>query len=200
MRILHQTRRFRPHSQITHLTDDEYANRIPNPARIPKYTKVKVLPTRQLSSFTELHCHCSCHIKSIAAADLPEYVATHSHQTGYLLPCELDTENHTVLHGARRRPAKRGLGILIGHCEPRIYAPNSETICNRYCTHTAKIYISLRAKDWRVDISTVQVQYLAYSTRHFAQVMMSFSVEYRGPPSLQNTSKSCKFQQKSPTQ
>ncbi len=37
-------------------------------------------------------CHCCCLIKSLAAASLPEYVATHSQPTGYLRPCELDTD------------------------------------------------------------------------------------------------------------
>ncbi len=50
----------------------------------------------QLSSFTELHCHCL--IKSLAAAGLPEYVATHSHLTGYLRPWELDSREQFQTH------------------------------------------------------------------------------------------------------
>ncbi len=45
----------------------------------------------QLSSFAELCCCCHCLIKTLPAAGLPEYVATHSQPTGYLHPCELDT-------------------------------------------------------------------------------------------------------------
>ncbi len=74
---------------------DEYANRIPNPKHMPKYTKAKVpLPKinmYQLCSFAELCCHCHNPIKSLAAPCLPEYVATHSQLTGYLRPKELDT-------------------------------------------------------------------------------------------------------------
>ncbi len=42
--------------------NDEYANHIPNPKHMPKYTKAKVPGTQdkhtQLSSFSELCCHC----------------------------------------------------------------------------------------------------------------------------------------------
>ena len=55
---------------------DEYANRIPNPKHMPEYTKAKVP-----RSFTELCCHCHYPIKSLAAACLPEYVATHAQLT-----------------------------------------------------------------------------------------------------------------------
>ena len=70
--------------------NDKYANRIFNPQRIPKYTKVKVLPTHHLTSFAELRYCCRCLIKSFPATGLPEYLATHSQPTGYLRPCELD--------------------------------------------------------------------------------------------------------------
>ncbi len=42
----------------------------------------------QLSSFAELYCYP---IKSLADTNLPDYVDAHSLPTGYLRPCELDT-------------------------------------------------------------------------------------------------------------
>ena len=56
----------------------------------PLYTKVKV--PHQLSTFTELYYYCYYLIKDLATASLPEYVATHSHQTDYLAP--LRTPHH----------------------------------------------------------------------------------------------------------
>ena len=47
---------------------------------------VPKINTHQLSSFTELYCHCHNPIKSFAAGSLPKYVATHSLLTGYLCP------------------------------------------------------------------------------------------------------------------
>ena len=52
---------------------------------------VPKINTLQLSSFTELYCHCSYPIKCLAATSVLEYVDTHSLPTGYLRPCELDT-------------------------------------------------------------------------------------------------------------
>ena len=51
----------------------------------------------QLSGFTEL----CCLIKNLAAAS-PEYVATHSHPTGYLRPCELEKRNTPSTRGNRQ--------------------------------------------------------------------------------------------------
>ncbi len=74
----------------TYCHSDEYTNCTPHLVCKPKYTKVKVPRTpHQLSSFAELCC-CCWPIKDLATASLPEYVATHSHQTDYLRPCELD--------------------------------------------------------------------------------------------------------------
>ncbi len=72
---------------------DEYANRIPNPEHISLSTwyHIPKIKNHPLSSFAELRCLCCCLIKSLAAASLTEYVATHSPQTGYLRPCELNT-------------------------------------------------------------------------------------------------------------
>ncbi len=87
---------------------DEYAYHIPHPVRKPKYTKVKVpvpkINTASAASaasasasaeqFAEL-CHCCCLIKDLATTSLPEYIATHSHQTDYLAPLRTRQElNH----------------------------------------------------------------------------------------------------------
>ncbi len=66
-----------------------------NPKHIPKYTKVKVLVPKINNASAEQLRRATLLllllIKSLAAAGLPEYVATHSQLTGYLRPCELDT-------------------------------------------------------------------------------------------------------------
>ncbi len=58
---------------------DEYANHIPNPKHIPKYTQAKVPHTQDKhtarSSFSELSC---CPIISLADANPLEYVTTYS--------------------------------------------------------------------------------------------------------------------------
>ena len=74
---------------------DECTNRILNPEGILKYTKVKV-PHTQNKHWSAEQLHRAAEplpltYKKFTAASLPEYVATHSHQTDYLRPCELDT-------------------------------------------------------------------------------------------------------------
>ncbi len=54
--------------------------------RLLSMTWIPLLLTKPFSVFTELRCHCHCLIKDLATASLLEYVATHSHQTGYLVP------------------------------------------------------------------------------------------------------------------
>ncbi len=80
-----------PRQNLNPHLSDQYVYHIPNPKHTPKYTKAKVLyaqdKTAQLSSFSELCCYP---VKSLAAANLPEYVDTHSLLTGYLRPSELD--------------------------------------------------------------------------------------------------------------
>ncbi len=67
------------------VSSDEYVCCTPIPNCTLQCTKVKVLHTQdkhmQLSSFAELHFHL---IKSLADANLPEYVETYSLPTGYL--------------------------------------------------------------------------------------------------------------------
>ncbi len=55
-------------------------------------------------SFAELRCHCL--IKDLVTASLPEYVATHSHQTDYLVP--LRTRHY------RRCPSEPGNLLVLG--------------------------------------------------------------------------------------
>ncbi len=66
---------------------DQYVYRIPDPKHTLKYTEVKVPHTQykhtQLSSLTWLSCSPA---KSLADANLPEYVDTHLLPTGYLHP------------------------------------------------------------------------------------------------------------------
>ena len=75
------------------IRNDEYANCIPNPECIPKYTKVKVLHTQDKHriSWAALQSYAATAL-DLATTSLPEYVATHSHQTDYLRPQELDSK------------------------------------------------------------------------------------------------------------
>ena len=65
-----------------------------------------------------LYCHCF--IKDLATASLPEYVATHSHQTDYLAPlrtrqeCPHWTEAMELQANLRAR-VHYGLGLRLEH-------------------------------------------------------------------------------------
>ena len=82
------------------LRKNEYAYRIPNPEHTPKYTKVKVLCTQDKHcvswAASQSYICCCCHIKGLAAVNLPEYVATYLHPTGYLHPGKLDRKKQTT--------------------------------------------------------------------------------------------------------
>ncbi len=66
----------------------------------------------QLSSFIELGCCCHCLIKTLATANLPEYVATHSFKTDYLAPFRT---RHSFRVIVQDKKAFQGLNACIKH-------------------------------------------------------------------------------------
>ena len=84
--------------------------------------KINNISAEQLPELCCRHCHYL--IKSFAATNLLEYVATHSHLTGYLRPCELNNsiQGCSQIHTVR----VHSLGIRLHKL--RVFSPFNKAV------------------------------------------------------------------------